>query len=189
MKRPTIPRDARILLTASFLSIFASGLLAPIYAVYVGRIGGDVLAAGTTAAAFSIVAGVLTITFGHSRFLLRHSRIVIVLGYGLVTTAQLFYLVIRTPLELFAVQAAMGVAVALLEPTWDAMYSKDLSHDDAGRQWSLWAGARDLAVGISALVGAALVAFASFEVLFLVMAAFNLIALRVAVRITRVESS
>ena len=83
------------------------------------------------------------------------------------------------------VQIILGVAIGILEPSWDGIYSANLSEEKSASYWSLWAGSRNLVTGLAAFAGAGIVVAFSFKALFLVMLVFNIIALSVASRILK----
>lgn len=178
-------RTARILLSASFLALFPLGLLGPIYAIFVREIGGDAFEAGASFAVFSIISGIFIFLLGRWRFFKEHLHAFVVIGYALLTIAELGYLWVDSSLKLFIVQILLGIAGGILEPSWDGLYSANLSAEKAASVWSNWAGGRDLIGGIGAFVGGAIVAAYSFTVLFIVMAIFNIAAVFVSLRLLK----
>lgn len=167
----------KILLRASIISFFSFGLFGPIYAIFVKDIGGDVLEAGTAFGLYLIASGGLTLVFGHWQWLIKRSKPAILVGYSIFTLGQLGYLIIDSPGQLFIIQVMLGLATAILEPTWDGLYSQNLSNSQAAMAWSRWAAARDISSGIAAFIGGAIVAYYSFAVLFIVMGVLNLVML------------
>lgn len=174
---------AKILLISSMFGHFAFEALAPIYAIFVKNIGGDVLEAGAAYGIFMIVSGIFVFSLGQTRFFLNNLRPMVVLGYGLLTVGEAGYFFVDSPFKLFILQAILGAAIGILEPSWDGIYSAGLDEGRAASQWSLWAGSRNLVTGIAAFAGGAIVAVYSFTALFAVMLIFNLVALVIAFRI------
>lgn len=169
-------RVNKILLLASFLALLPTGLLGPIYAIFVKNIGGDVMEAGVAYGIFAITSGVFILTLGKSRFFRSHLREMVFLGYLLLAIGNAGYLLVKSPIHLFVVQIIVGLAGGILEPSWDGLFSANLTEERATSFWSLWAGGRDIITGIGAILGGILVAMFSFKLLFIVMAIFNVAA-------------
>ncbi len=178
-------KEAVVLLQASFLFNFASGFFLPFYALFVQRVGGSILDTGIAYAIFSIATGLMIIIFCRSRFYLGNVRRIIVAGYFAIGIIYLFYLLVGSRLSLFSVQAVLGIAIGLSAPAWDAVFGSDLSEKAAGKQWSVWTGAVNIALGLGALIGGLIVGTYSFAVLFLMMAGINFLAGIVSWRIIR----
>lgn len=167
-------RAAKILTVASFLGFISLGLFGPIYAIFVRQIGGDVLEAGTAYGIFSLVSGLFVFFVGRSDFFKRRLRPMAVVGYMLFTIGNAGYLVIQNTLQLFVVQIVLGIAGGILEPSWDGLFSANLTEERAAHFWATWAGMQNIATGIGALAGGVLVALYSFKFLFIVMLILNI---------------
>ncbi len=169
-------RVNRILILATFFGFIGVGLFGPIYAIFVKQIGGDVLEAGTAYALFSIISGIFIFLIGTRDFFKKHLRGWVVFGYFLYTAGNAGYLLVQTPLHLFMVQIVLGIAGGILEPSWDGLFSANLSEETAAEFWAKWAGVRDIAVGIGAFLGGVLVAMYSFQMLFIILTIVTLAA-------------
>lgn len=176
-------RAAKILLVSSMFAHFAFEALGPIYAIFVKEIGGDILEAGAAYGVFMIVSGIFIFTIGRASFFRNNLHGAVVLGYGMLTLGEAGYLFVEKPPHLFIVQIILGIATGILEPSWDAVYASNLDEEKAAIHWSLWAGGRNLATGLAAFAGAAIVAAYSFTALFVVMLAFNIVALTIVSRL------
>lgn len=179
----------KILLTASFLALFPLGLLGPIYAIFVKNIGGDLLEIGLSYGLFLITSGIFVIFFGRSNLFKKNLKIMVFFGYLLLTVGEAGYLLVQNPIHLFIVQIIIGAAGGILEPSWDGLFSSNLTEERATSLWSLWAGGRDIISGIGAFAGAAIVATYSFTTLFIIMAVFNIIATIVSFQLLSARNS
>lgn len=159
----------KTLLVASMMSTFAFGLLGPIYAIYVGEIGGDILDTSGSWAIYMFVTGVLIIFMGKIEDSKLNKPLMIVLGYFISAMAALGYIYVQTPAQLFIVQFALGVATATMTPAWDAIYSRSLDKGKEGFEWSLWEGGTNIFAALAAIAGGLIVTFASFHTLFIIM--------------------
>jgi MFS family permease len=160
----------KILLLSSLFFNISAGAFGPIYAIFVEKIGGDLLTASTSWAIYSGVIGVLTIVFG--KFETKwNQRKLIVLGYALEAFINLGYIFIRTPFHLVMLQAALGVVIAFHNPAWDSIFSKSIDKGKETEDWGYWEGSTRIIAGIGAIIGGAIVTVFGFRTLFLLMAA------------------
>ncbi len=163
----------KILITISFLGFIPIGLIGPIYAIFVKNIGGDLLEIGITYGIFSIISGIFVFTVGRLDSFKKRLRQMVFLGFLILTIAEGCYLVVQNPWQLFMVQILLGIGSGILEPSWDGLFSANLSEEKAASFWSVWAGARDIATGLGAILGGVIVAVFSFKFLFIIMLFFN----------------
>jgi MFS family permease len=170
-----IGRRAGILIWASNLWNFADGMLGPLFAVFASRVGGDILDITWAWSAYLIIMGVGIIIVGHVSD--RVSKLnLLFAGYVVSTVCTFAYLLVDSAAMLFVVQAGLGVAAALANPTHYALlarYSK--THERDGALWG-WADGRDkIAIGAAVLLGGFIVTTWSFSALFAVMGTVSLI--------------
>jgi MFS family permease len=158
----------KILLLSSIIYNFSVGLLGPIYAIFVQRIGGDILSASTAWAIYAITIGVLTIVFGKFEEILSWSRMLL-WGRILTTVGIAGYLFVRNPLNLFVVQFVLGVASAMKDPAYDSLFSKFVTKKKVSLEWGYQWGFTSISTGISALVGGLVATIYGFRVLFVLM--------------------
>lgn len=178
----------KILLTASFIGLFPVGFLMPLYAVLVKQIGGDILDAGIAFGLFSISSGLFVFLITRTRFFVSRLRQMVVLGYVLVLIGEAGYFFVSSPLHLFIVQITIGIAVGLLDPSWDSLFSADKSESQAIYTWSFWSAGERIITGVGAILGAAIVGYYSFEVLFALMFVCNLLSVLVSLKLLRREA-
>ncbi len=181
-----LSKNAQILLKASLVANFGIGLFAPIYAIYVEKIGGNILDAGIAYAIFSIVAGILIIFIGTSKFFEKNLRALIILGYLFMGFTYLGYLLVKTPVHLFIVQIFLGITNGILEPSWDAVFSAKSSEKQEVKNWSLWAGWVSIIIGLSALMGSYIARF-SFDIIFIIMSICAFISAIISSRILKIR--
>lgn len=173
-------RSTRLLLYGGTLWYLGEGMLGPLFAVFADRIGGDILDITWAWAAYLIVMGLLYIVVG--RYSDRHpteergKERLMVLGYALNAIFTFAYLLVGSPLELLLVQASLGAAAALSAPTWDALFSRHLDHEEGGFVWGLAGGYKYIVLGIALLIGGFIVTNFSFTALFLTMGSIQVVA-------------
>lgn len=170
----------RLLLWSSNLWAMGEGMLGPLFAVFAQRIGGNVLDVTWAWAIYLGMTGALTIVTGNVS-----DRIwqwcgrerLLVAGYALNALCTFGYLLVDTTTKLFIVQAGLGVALALSNPTWSALYARySPGEHEAGTAWGLASGAQRLILAAAIMVGGYVVSHYSFDVLFIAMGTLQVIA-------------
>ncbi|MFT4313044.1 MAG: MFS transporter [Candidatus Woesearchaeota archaeon] len=168
--------DLQVLLYSSFYLNLSLGLLGPIYALFVQEIGGDVVAAGTSFAIFSIVCGILIIFISRWEDSFSNLYSLFFLSRILCLIAVIGYLFVQTVWHLYIVQFVLGVALAIGNPPFDTLYTKNLNPDKMTSQWGIWEAQYQIVLGISAILGGWIVYLFGFQILLVVMVFLNICA-------------
>lgn len=79
------------------------------------------------------------------------------------------YIFASNPIQLFIVQGILGVAVAIMNPTFEAIFSGSLDRGKESREWSLWEGSINIVYAGAALFGGVIAELYGFKILFIVM--------------------
>ncbi len=169
-------KKIKILLYSSNIWMFGYGLLGPLFAVFAERLGGSILDISWAWAIYLIVAGILTIIFGKFSDGNLSKKKLMLLGYILNTIFTFSYLFVSSPLHLLLVQIGIGVAYAMAEPTWDALYTRYQDKKQRGYEWGLAVGGSQIVSGIAVVLGGFIVIYFSFKALFIIMGIVQLIA-------------
>jgi MFS family permease len=170
-------KESKILLLSSNLSNLGEGMLGPLFAVFAQNIGGNVLSISWAWATYLIITGILIMILGKFSDRKFKKENLLILGYALTTIFTFGYLLVSSPLELFIVQAGLGVALAFTAPTWGALYAKHIKEDKDGFMWGLAGGQAKLLTGLAILAGGLIVTYFSFNILFISMGFIQLAAL------------
>jgi predicted MFS family arabinose efflux permease len=166
----------RYLLLASFIGTASEQMIMPIISIFTEKVGGSVLDAGIGYAIFSVATGIIIILTGKMKWFTDNTFLVVFLGFFICSLGDAsFYLVHNLP-TLYLVQATNGLAVGLLNPAWEAIYTKTMGDGEEHELWSLWGGGASISTGIAAFVGAALAKFFGFGPMFLCTAVVNIVA-------------
>jgi len=172
---PTLHRKEKLLLYGSNIWNFGDGMLGPLFAVFAERIGGNILDISWAWATYLICTGVFTIIIGKLSDGLNKERM-LVFGYALTSLFTFGYLFVSTPIHLFIIQAGLGLALALSNPTWMALYDKYSDGPNDGYIWGLADGESKIMLGLAIIVGGFIVNFFSFTALFIIMGVIQSIA-------------
>jgi len=84
-------------------------MLGPFYAMFVEKIGGDMLEVGTAFGIFAFVAGITTLVSSRLADSTARDERILSLGYLLVELGFFFYLFVGSVKELFLVQILIGL--------------------------------------------------------------------------------
>ena len=144
-------------------------MLGPLYAIFAERIGGSVMELSWVYALFMGVTGVGVLVVG--RYADRIGlEVLCVAGFALSALATYGYLLVDTIWSLLVVQLVSGIAIALSEPTWYALYDKHSGDDSKdGYIWGLASGLGYILRALGMLLGGWLVSQYSFDALFFFM--------------------
>jgi MFS family permease len=181
-------RLTKYLLLASFIGSFAETMLTPIWTSITMRVGGGLLEAGIGYGLFSIATGAVILVVGRTRWFTQHLRASVFWGFLLSALADLAYVAAHQVWHVFIVQAAGGLAVGLMNPAWDTLFSEDMEEGEAASKWTLWSGGVSVAMGIAALVGGFVVSRFGFNALFYSMAAVHFGSVYYAYRVWRLPT-
>lgn len=155
--------------------MFAAGLFAPFYAVFVEEIGGGAFVAGTSYSIYAVASGLSILASSKLENGMVDTQKLVVLGYFLSTIGFLGYLFVEAPIQLFAVQAVVGLATAVRSPAFDEVYSRNLDEGNYAYEWGIWESMYWIVSGLSAIVAGYIIQSFGFETLFLMMASMSLI--------------
>lgn len=162
----------KLLLTTDGLYLLSGGLIGPIYALYVSKIGGDLLDASSTFAFFMFSAAIVTLVLGKWEDKQKHQAKFVVIGYGLGVVGYFLFLFVQNAYMLFFVQIILGFSVAVKDPAYDALFSASRKHLTLA--WAQWEAVDYFVLGIGAFVGGFIAHEYGFFVLLVVMFGFSI---------------
>ncbi|MBI2055308.1 MAG: MFS transporter [Candidatus Sungbacteria bacterium] len=168
-------RATKILLTTQMIATGAMGLLSPIYAIYVEKLGGGILSAAGAWAIFSIVSGLLIIFLGQLTDRVKEPKYFIVAGFLVGSFGYFGYLFAKSPAHLFVIQAILGLSLALMTPAHDSLYTKHLDDSRFATGWGIWEGLYRITEAASAFIGGIIVVYVGFKALFVLMSGLSLV--------------
>lgn len=161
-------KGLRILLYAYSASIFSSGILVPIYAFFVQKIGGGIFEASSTMAISYIFTGIATLLIFRTKWSHIYQKECLIIGWLFWLISISMYCYITNIAMLFISQCFNGMGNALSASTYDAEYSKQASNNLV-HGWSIWEGTINIFSGIAAVAGGFIVTHYGFDALMLCM--------------------
>jgi MFS family permease len=158
----------KILLQAAVIWSFADGMFGPLFSVFSEKIGGNVLDITWAWSVYLLVTGICVVIVG--RYSDRHDKLkLLVCGYGLSSVFTFAYIFVETSFQLMCVQAGLGLALALSNPTWSALYAQYAPKKTSGSMWGYSDGAAKIATAGAIFIGGYVVQVFSFQALFMIM--------------------
>ena len=173
----------RILLAADGFVIFAVGLLAPIYAIFVENIGGDILDAGIAYSIYLFVMGFFIFFISRWENHSKYKEKLLAFSYLLFCLGAIGYFLVSNKYHLFAVQVIIGMAEAFNSPVYDGLYSKFLDKGKFITEWGLYASMSSFVNAFAAILGAWLAFEFGFKILFIIMFLFSFIGLLISLKL------
>jgi len=168
-------KKLKILLAADSYLLLGTGMMIPVYAIFVERIGGDILDASWAWAIFSAVSGILMIIIGKWEDRNKHYERMLFFGFLLRSFAFFGYFFVSNTFQLFGTQILLGISMAMSGPAYDAMYSKNLDHGKFASEWGAWEAMNMIVAAVAAIIGGLIVTYFSFKALFIIMFIIGLI--------------
>lgn len=163
-------RAIRILLFTNALVMFGAAMLAPIYALFVEKVGGNLLDASLTGGVFALASGITTLAAGRYADHMKEKELIVVFGYFVMGIGYLLYTQANSIWFLLGVQVIIGFAEAFYAPAFDALFSLHLCKKKAGREWGTWESFHYFSVGFGSILGGFIVINFGFDVMFVLMA-------------------
>ncbi len=165
-------RNVRLLLGSSIFIHMGLNILAPVYAIYVQHIGGQLIDASFSIGFYALLRGILYFVF--ARFKDQHlpHRPILFGGYMMYAAAYLAYVFIDAPIWLFVIQGWLALADTILNPSWSAVIATSLQTGEERKTYSMFYGYRSLFEAIGAFLGGIAIVSIGFSWTFGLMALF-----------------
>lgn len=162
------------MLFTNALILISGAMLGPIYAIFVGNVGGDLLDASFASGVYAFVAGITVFLLGKFSDRIKQREIVVVVGYLIIALGFFTYFFVQDVWSLLIVQAIIGFGEAVYSPSWDAIYSEHLSKHHEGTQWGAWESMNYLTIAFGSVIGGLIANYLGFKSLFILMGALSL---------------
>jgi len=154
----TINKIIKYLTISDFIILTGFGFIAPVFAVFILQNirGGTLETVGFATAIQIFTKAVFELPI--ARYLDKKRGDMdefhyMVIGSFVLSVTPLFYLFIKTPLELYAVQFIYGIATAMNYPAWMSLFTRHAEKEREGSQWAIYATVIGIGTAISAALG------------------------------------
>ncbi len=160
----------RILILADTIINSASGLLGPIFALFIADFitGGNELVAGISAGVYLLTKSVVQIPVAAYIDKNRGERddfwllFIFSITTGLIPLAYLF---INSEMQLYFVQFCLGISAAFTFPTFVAMFTRHVDKNKEGTEWAIYYTFNDVAIATLSILGGYIASRFGFHVL------------------------
>lgn len=170
-----------LLLGTNFISVFGWSLMMPLYAFYIGSVGGDAQAAALIWAFYTLLSGVLIIGLGWLQGRFKRKSRVILLGYVLQATGTgLLFTATNTT----TVVAGLGIYAAgsgFVLPAWKNAFAIAKKGESQSASWGLFDGGNMLLISAAAAISSALYGLYGFKGIMALMFGTHVLAVFMAV--------
>ncbi len=153
-----------LIIFAYAFSTFAQGIIVPIYAFFVQKIGGGLLETSWAISIYSITTGVLTILIHKTKWSHKNRKLCLWLGWFLWLLSVGIYFIMKNIFMLYISQILNAIGDSMAQPAFDAELSEIVS-DDLSGGWALFDGTISIFSGIAALLGGFIATYYGFGVL------------------------
>ncbi|MBI5621823.1 MFS transporter [Candidatus Falkowbacteria bacterium] len=165
----------KILISSYGFSLFSESILVPIYAIFVQKIGGDILAASGAMATFLLTQGIFTLIIHRVQW---KNKIALLCGGWIIWVIGIAsYLFISNIFMLFVTQILTAMGNAIADPL---LFEELAEHTDRRAkefEWRFFSGLEALVGGVAAIIGGLVATFYGFTILIYMMIASATISL------------
>ena len=175
--------NLKLLLLASYVNNLGWGIYAPLYGIFVLKLGGDSFSVSLIWGIYALVTGLLIMLFGRIENNRRYNpALMLLIGYGLFIFIPLGFLMVRTVQEFFVVQMLLAIAMGILTPAVKVTFARAERKGQELSQWGLLDGGNYILGAVAAVSGGILYRYGGFTSLFVAMTTIQLFATGAAYR-------
>lgn len=147
----------RILLLSDLIILSSYGLVSPILAVFIANSieGGSVAVAGIASAIYLLSRSIFQMPIAimiDNKKGERDDFWAVLIGSMIFSLVPLLFLIVSTPLQLYAIQFVYGLSTAILSPAWNAIWVR---HIDKGHE-GITAGLYNTFIGLGGALTASI---------------------------------
>lgn len=159
----------KLLLSAYGVSIFSEWVLLPIYAVFVQKIGWDVLDASWAMAVFLISQWIFTIIIQRLKWTYKHHTIMMIVWWFIWLMGIVLYLAVSSTRMLFITQILVAMWNAIADPIFDKELADNTDKNNKLFERGLWEGMQDITNWLAAIIWWLIATFLWFRWLIIFM--------------------
>jgi len=153
----------RLLVLSFTMSCFSEGVIVPIYAIFVQKVGGDILDAGFAMGIFLITEGIFTMLIHRLKWNPKQRINLLVGGWMIWVIGIGSYLLISNIWMLFLSQVLTAIGNAIADPVFDQELSDHTDKDMEEFEWGFFEGSKAFVDGAAAIIGATVAAYFGFR--------------------------
>jgi len=183
MSKP-INKVIRVLISSDIVMSAGWGFLGPVFAIFivqnvvVGSIAQAAEVAGFASLTYWVLKSFLQIPIG--KYLDKNHGEqddfwFMFIGTFLSAFVPLIYMIASKPLHIYAAQCVQAVAMAMVIPSWSAIFTRHIDHGAEAYEWGLRSTGLGFGSGIAGAAGGIMVAFFGFKIIFVLVSIFTMI--------------
>jgi len=180
----TINRIVRVMIVSDFFFNAAFGLFGPIFALFIAlKITGDTAkaaeVAGFSAMTYWVIKSVIQVPIGkyldknHGE---KDDFWFMFIGHLITCAIPFGYLFSVAPWHIYLLQVIQAIGMAMIIPPWYAIFGKHVDKGMEAYEWGLSSTVLGIATGITGAIGGLMVAYFSFESIFIFAGIINIFA-------------
>lgn len=157
--------------------VFASGLLGPLYAIFVNKFEKDVFSISLSWAAFLIATTICLYFVSMFKDKPENKKAFLILGFLIRAIVWILFIFIGNIWQLIILQIILGIGEAIGTPAFESLFAEHLDEGGHLKDYSRWKLIVNLATGVATVVGGLMVKYFGFEILFLIMSLLAIVSL------------
>lgn len=166
-----INKVIKVLITADLLFMSGISLVAPVFAIFLLNSirGGSATLAGAAVAVYLVVKSVLRLPIAYYLDKSDGEKddfYAMIIGYLMITISSFLYLLARTPLHVYLIQAFLGVGGALAFTPWLGFFTRHIDKHHESFEWSVNVSLAGAGMAIAGLASGIIVDNFGFASLF-----------------------
>src|SRR3989338_1311264 len=170
----------RFLIISDTVLMGAAGLLGPIFALFITDFikGGNEAVVGMGAGIYLFTKSILQIPIANFIDRIRGEKDDFWLMFIFtvcIALIPLLYLIISTPLQLYAVQFVLGLFTAFTFPTYMAIFTRHIDKTKEGTEWGVYFTLTDLMSAVFSAIGGYVAVVSGFPTLIIAVVILSLI--------------
>ena len=175
--------NLKLLLLASYANNLGWGVYAPLYAIFVLKLGGTTFDASILWGSYALLAGSLMMIFGKLENSKRYNpALMLVVGYGLFIAIAVGFLFVKNIHQFYGLQMLLAVAMGIMTPAARTSYARAERKGKEAGQWGLFDGGNYMLIAVASFSGGLLYKAWGFHGLFVAMLFIQIFATYLAVR-------
>jgi MFS family permease len=170
-----VNKALRALYIYNGIFVLAGGLFGPLYAIYVQRIGGDIVTISFSWAIFLISSTLFTFVVSKFGDQVKEKEYLLMAGFLIRALVWILYIYVNNLVFLYVLQILIGLGEALGSPSFDSLIAQ---HVDKGHQMEEYSDMKiifNLSGALATFLGGIIVAKFGFPMLFVLMSLLALI--------------
>lgn len=170
----------KFLIISDVLYVGATGLLGPIFALFIEDyiVDGGAAVAGVAAAIYLFTKSVMQIPIAAVIDRIRGEKddyFVLCISTFLMALVPLLYLVVTLPWHLYVVEFILGLVTAFSFPSYMAIFTRHIDHHQEGLEWGVYFTLVDFSSAALAAIGGYLASTWGFRPLIILVVIISLV--------------